>query len=116
MIWTISCLQFDISYGKPSENIKKAEFFIEKESKHADVLVLPELWTTGYDLANLDELADEDGRSAQSWLKKTAKNMVFILSPDRSLSGRILMFIIQCTSRIRKGKSLKSTEKPIFFS
>ncbi|WP_121642450.1 carbon-nitrogen family hydrolase [Bacillus vallismortis] len=73
MKWTISCLQFDISYGKPSENIKKAEFFIEKESKHADVLVLPELWTTGYDLANLDELADKDGRSAQSWLKKTAK-------------------------------------------
>lgn len=73
MKWTISCLQFDISYGKPSENIKKAEFLIEKESKHADVLVLPELWTTGYDLANLDKLADEDGHSAQSWLQKTAK-------------------------------------------
>ncbi len=72
MKWTISCLQFDISYGKPSENIKRLNFN-RKESKHADVLVLPELWTTGYDLSNLDELADEDGRSAQNWLKKTAK-------------------------------------------
>ncbi|MGE0909752.1 carbon-nitrogen family hydrolase [Bacillus atrophaeus] len=73
MKWTISCLQFDIAYGNPSENIKKAESLIEKESKHADVLVLPELWTTGYDLTNLDLLADDDGLAAQSWLKKTAK-------------------------------------------
>lgn len=116
MKWTISCLQFDISYGKPSENIKKAEFLIEKESKHADVLVLPELWTTGYDLANLDKLADEDGHSAQSWLQKTAKNTGFILSQDLLLSERVLMFIIQCSSQIRKDESLKSTAKPIFFS
>lgn len=73
MKWTISCLQFDISYGKPSENIKKAESLIEKESKNADVLVLPELWTTGYDLAKLDQLADEDGLTAQSWLQNRTK-------------------------------------------
>lgn len=73
MKWTVSCLQFDISYGNPSENIKKAESFIERESRHADVLVLPELWTTGYDLTRLDQLADENGEASKQWLRQTAK-------------------------------------------
>ncbi|KXZ12743.1 carbon-nitrogen family hydrolase [Bacillus nakamurai] len=73
MKWTVSCLQFDISYGNPSENIKKAESFIERESRHADVLVLPELWTTGYDLTRLDKLADENGEASKQWLRQTAK-------------------------------------------
>ncbi|MEC1262389.1 carbon-nitrogen family hydrolase [Bacillus swezeyi] len=70
---TISCLQFNISYGNPSENFKKAERLIEAESSHADILVLPELWTTGYDLKNLDTIGDEDGKQTKTWLQKTAK-------------------------------------------
>lgn len=73
MKWTVSCLQFDISYGNPSENFKKAESLIEQESRHADVIVLPELWTTGYDLTRLDQLADENGKVSEQWLKETAK-------------------------------------------
>ncbi|WP_065521426.1 carbon-nitrogen family hydrolase [Bacillus amyloliquefaciens] len=73
MKWTVSCLQFDISYGNPSENFKKAESLIEQESRRADVIVLPELWTTGYDLTRLDQLADENGETSVQWLKKTAK-------------------------------------------
>ncbi|MEC3653863.1 carbon-nitrogen family hydrolase [Bacillus siamensis] len=73
MKWTVSCLQFDISYGNPSENFKKAESLIEQESRHADVIVLPELWTTGYDLTRLDQLADKNGEVSEQWLKKTAK-------------------------------------------
>ncbi|MED4408490.1 carbon-nitrogen family hydrolase [Bacillus licheniformis] len=70
---TISCLQFDIAYGKPSENFKKAEQLIEQESRKADILLLPELWTTGYDLKNLGSIADEEGRQTKRWLQETAK-------------------------------------------
>ena len=62
---TISCLQFDIAYGNPSENFKKAEQLIEQESRKADILLLPELWTTGYDLKNLGSIADEEGRQTK---------------------------------------------------
>ncbi|WP_077736951.1 carbon-nitrogen family hydrolase [Bacillus sonorensis] len=77
---TISCLQFDIAYGNPSENLKKAERLIEAESRHADILVLPELWTTGYDLKKLDEIGDDEGEQTKAWLRKTAKaNLVHIV-------------------------------------
>nr|WP_276562656.1 carbon-nitrogen family hydrolase [Bacillus sonorensis] len=71
--WTISCLQFDISYGNPSENFKKASRLVESESRHADILILPELWTTGYDLKNLDAIGDDEGEQTKEWLRQTAK-------------------------------------------
>ncbi|MDA1475796.1 carbon-nitrogen family hydrolase [Bacillus changyiensis] len=70
---TISCLQFAISYGNPSENFKKAQCLIEAESRHSDILILPELWTTGYDLQNLQQIGDNEGKQTKAWLQNTAK-------------------------------------------
>lgn len=71
--WTISCLQFNISYGNPSENFKKASRLIEAESRRSDIVILPELWTTGYDLKRLDEIGDDEGEQTKKWLQQTAK-------------------------------------------
>jgi omega-amidase len=38
-----------------------------------DVIVLPELWTTAYDLPRLDHIADDNGTDAQCFLSKLAK-------------------------------------------
>ncbi|ALC84093.1 carbon-nitrogen family hydrolase [Bacillus gobiensis] len=68
----IACLQFDISFGNPAENYQKAERFIKKASD-ADVVILPELWTTGYDLSRLDEIGDENGKYTKQWLSDIAR-------------------------------------------
>ena len=38
-----------------------------------DVIVLPELWTTGYDLTRLSEIADRDGLETKEKLIEWSK-------------------------------------------
>ncbi|MEH7501739.1 carbon-nitrogen family hydrolase [Neobacillus drentensis] len=55
----ISCVQMDIVFGDPNKNYQSAERLIEKAfTGKPDIIVLPELWTTGYDLTRLNEIAD----------------------------------------------------------
>jgi omega-amidase len=70
----IACLQLDIAFGNPEENERRVEVEMEKISKNQpDVVVLPELWTTGYDLTRLDEIADENGTRTKAFIQKLAK-------------------------------------------
>ena len=49
----ISLAQMDISLGKPDENLVKARSMIICAAKQgSDIIILPELWSTGYDLEN----------------------------------------------------------------
>ncbi|MGD6801716.1 carbon-nitrogen family hydrolase [Rossellomorea aquimaris] len=72
----IACLQIDIQYGRPEENRKNVsqEFqkLFEKEKK-LDVVVLPELWTTGYDLTRLDKISDDEGKESIEFLSGLAQ-------------------------------------------
>lgn len=63
----------DIAFGNTTKNFKTAADMIEKASTHQpDILVLPELWTTGYDLENLHDMSDEGAREASDFLKEMA--------------------------------------------
>jgi omega-amidase len=74
MKFNIACLQMDIAYGNPIKNYQKAEKLIEKAlSEKPDIIVLPELWTTGYDLTRLYEIADKDAIQTIEFLKLAAK-------------------------------------------
>ena len=73
MKFKIACLQMDIAFGNPEKNYETASSLIEKASfENPDIIVLPELWTTGYDLANLKDQADSEAREAAAFLKDTA--------------------------------------------
>lgn len=64
----------DIVFGNPNKNFQSAEKLIEKAlTEHPDILVLPELWTTGYDLTRLNEIADEEAAQTIDFLQKLAK-------------------------------------------
>ncbi len=68
-------LQMDIVFGEPDPNFKKAKQLIEKAmEKKPDVLVLPELWTTGYDLERLDQIADKDGLRTKAFFSELANH------------------------------------------
>ncbi len=51
--------QMDIALGDPAANLKTVQDLTAQAAGHADLLVLPELWGSGYDLRRADELADE---------------------------------------------------------
>ncbi|PLT34984.1 carbon-nitrogen family hydrolase [Bacillus sp. V5-8f] len=74
MKWKIACIQLDITFGEPDANYRSVEAKLsEAANTGADVIVLPELWTTGYDLTRLDEIADHEAKRTIRFLKESAK-------------------------------------------
>nr|WP_318153114.1 carbon-nitrogen family hydrolase [Metabacillus arenae] len=67
--------QMDIIAGNPSENRKKVKEWVEKTmtASSPDILVLPEMWTTGYTLSALEELAENEGQDTVPFLTELAE-------------------------------------------
>ncbi|MDX1689105.1 MAG: nitrilase-related carbon-nitrogen hydrolase, partial [Candidatus Promineifilaceae bacterium] len=54
----ISLGQMDVTLGAPDENLEKAQLLAAEAARRgSDFLVLPELWSTGYDLENAADYA-----------------------------------------------------------
>lgn len=70
----ITCLQLDIAFGNPTKNRKYIQQkMTEALKENPDILVLPELWDTAYDLTRLDEIADDEGQQAKQLISQFAK-------------------------------------------
>ncbi|MBP3038404.1 carbon-nitrogen family hydrolase [Bacillaceae bacterium Marseille-Q3522] len=70
----IMIVQMDIAFGQPVINFEHAENQIKEASlRSPHVIVLPELWTTGYDLTRLNEIGDCDGKQSLAFLQPLAK-------------------------------------------
>lgn len=69
--------QMDVVAGDPKRNREKVSEWIEdvcqKEKTRPLTVVLPELWTTGYQLDQLDHLAEDKGKQTIDYLSKLAK-------------------------------------------
>lgn len=65
----IAMAQLDISFAKPDANFTRVAAAIKEAADHnSDVVVLPEMWNTGYALAQLARLADKQGKRTQQFL------------------------------------------------
>ncbi|WP_367034409.1 carbon-nitrogen family hydrolase [Rossellomorea marisflavi] len=70
----IGLAQMDIRFGDPESNYAQAEkWFQQAESEQCDILVFPELWTTGYDLKRIEGIADENSEKTIVFLSRLAK-------------------------------------------
>ena len=59
---SIALAQADFEFGKPEKNFQKAsQMIIDAASNGADLVLLPELWASGYDLVNCREYASAIG-------------------------------------------------------
>ncbi|WP_077602398.1 carbon-nitrogen family hydrolase [Oceanobacillus sojae] len=67
--------QMDIIPGDPEGNRKRIKEWLEEqvEIEKPDIIVLPEMWTTAYTLAQLEKIADLDGEPTKGFLKELAK-------------------------------------------
>lgn len=73
MNYRISIIQMDIVFGNPEANFQAVKEKIKEACRSAcDIVVLPELWTTGYDLTNLSTIADENAIKSIQFLKELA--------------------------------------------
>jgi len=71
----ILCIQMNVRAGQPDINFSRAEALIRKAAKRKpDVILLPELWNTGFAPGKIDsELADEDGARTKALCGALAK-------------------------------------------
>ena len=71
----ICCIQMNVSAGAPEENYRSVETLLPKAAKKKpDVIVLPELWNTGFAPGKIDPaLADEDGARTKTFCAGLAK-------------------------------------------
>ena len=68
-------IQMDIVLGNPKGNMEKAIPLIEKAAREGSrVVLLPELWTTGYSYENLRDLAESLGGKTTSAVSDAASN------------------------------------------
>ncbi|MFB1050312.1 carbon-nitrogen family hydrolase [Paraliobacillus sp. JSM ZJ581] len=68
----IALFQINIVFGNPEENKTKIEQHFKTIDSAVDIVVLPELWTTGYDLNRLDEFADTNAKDSIAFLTQLA--------------------------------------------
>ncbi|RKL68293.1 carbon-nitrogen hydrolase [Salipaludibacillus neizhouensis] len=70
----LALIQMNIAFGQPNINYRTVEKRVTEAVKEkVDVIVLPELWTTGYDLSRLAEIADPGAKKAIHFLSTLAK-------------------------------------------
>lgn len=70
----IGLLQMDIQFGQPAKNRVYVESqFKQIQNKNYDLIILPELWSTGYDLTRLEDIADENAAESVLFLKNLAR-------------------------------------------
>lgn len=78
MKWNVALLQMDVSFGQPEQNRISVQNLVDQlaeAEQKPDVILLPELWDTGYDLERLDEIADQNGERAKAILSEAAKRL-----------------------------------------
>ncbi|MBM7541023.1 nitrilase-related carbon-nitrogen hydrolase [Amphibacillus cookii] len=71
----IAIIQMDIAFGDPEANRRYVKQQVEQAvaEETIDLFVLPELWTTGYDLARFDQIAEQSGEITIGFIAKLAK-------------------------------------------
>lgn len=72
----VSIIQMDIQFGDVSANRERAEKLIRQAaSAGTDLVLLPELWTTAYDLERIEQLSDANGRQTIEQMGRLAKEL-----------------------------------------
>jgi omega-amidase len=72
----IALLQMDVVHGDPDANFRRAQEMIEEVTaaqEKPDVIVMPEMWNTGYSLANIKQIADVDGQRTKQVIGDLAR-------------------------------------------
>lgn len=70
----IKVFQFDVRDGKVQENVDKVKNMLAAEDlSTTDAVVLPEMWTSGYDLPNIEEYAENKLEPIFSTMSELAK-------------------------------------------
>lgn len=111
----ISIAQFKSELGAVEENFRTAARLIEA-SKNSDVILLPELWSTGYYPAPVKNFADKDGERIKEFLCAAAEKFSVNI-----IGGSVIVdsggeIFNRCMVANRRGEIVASYDKAHLFS
>ena len=114
----ISCIQMNVRAGNPEENVSRAERLIRKAAKHRpDVILLPELWNTGFAPGKIDPaLADDDGARTKAFCAGLAKQLGINLVAGSVLTRKSGMLYNTAYVFDRTGDCIAEYDKTHLFS
>lgn len=71
----VKIFQFEVIDGDVKKNINKvSQLFMDTDLSDTNVVVLPEMWTSGYDLGNIKEYAAKNLEPIKSKISKLARD------------------------------------------
>ena len=71
----VAVIQMDVTIGEPEANRERALARMNEAVSGADkpdVVVLPEMWNTGYSLENIEDIADDEGEPTRALMAEFA--------------------------------------------
>lgn len=88
----LAAVQFDILLGKKEANLEKAGEMIKQASEmEADIACLPEVFSTGFSMKNIRELAEEiPGRTTEFLSAVSRKNKIGVIGSIVERQGKRL--------------------------
>jgi predicted amidohydrolase len=83
----IALAQMDITFGNPQANLAKArQLIVRAAEQKADLILFPELWSTGYDLSNAARHATLLNEGIFAEIAELAKaNRIYVLGSNLSV-------------------------------
>ena len=111
----ISIAQFKSELGAVDENFSTASKLIEA-AKNSDVILLPELWSTGYYPMPVEKFADVDGARTKNFLCAAAKKFSVNIIGGSVIVNSGGKIFNRCMVANRHGEIVASYDKTHLFS
>jgi len=111
----ISIAQFKSVLGAVEENFSTAARLIAA-AQNSDVIILPELWTTGYYPTPVENFADKDGERTKKFICAAAKKFSVNIIGGSAIVESGGKIFNRCYVANRRGEILASYDKAHLFS
>ena len=84
MSLTISAIQYNIKWEEKNINLNKIEILLNDVPNHTEVIILPEMFTTGFSM-NTAKLAETMNGKTVKWMQKQSKSL------NKVIAGSIII-------------------------
>lgn len=83
-------VQFSVSFGKVEENLLKVESVLEEATVTDGIVILPEMWTSGFDYGHLGKIAGKSKKVLEKLSGIAIQRRIFIIgSMPEASNGKV---------------------------
>ena len=111
----ITMAQFKPRVGEIAKNFEAAEIFIRR-AKNSDVVVLPELWTTGYFPKPLENYAERNAERTAIFISRLSKELNLNIVAGSVIAEVDGKFYNRCLVSNRHGEIVSAYDKTHLFT